>query len=114
MINAKEELISKLKEVKYVYNDVIICASIYFGAAASISNGESRFELIERFNQHEFDSFLDGLDFEYDNGYGVQNLYGTIWLTNGAWLEREEYDGAECWRYLKCPELPIKISKLNF
>jgi hypothetical protein len=113
MINAKQELIRKLKEVKYVHNEVIICASIYFGATASIINGENGFELIERFNQDEFDSFLDSLDFEYDNGYGVQNLYGTIWLTNGAWLERDEYDGAECWRHVRCPELPSKRNKLN-
>jgi hypothetical protein len=98
MISAKEELVRKLKEVKYMHNEVIYCASIYFSGRT--------FELNEGYSVDEFKLFLDSIDFEYDNGYGVQNLYGTVWLTNRTWLEREEYDGAEGWRFYKCPELP--------
>jgi len=46
------------------------------------------------------------LDVEYDNGFGSQELFGTIWYADGTWSSREEYDGSEYWGYHKCPELP--------
>lgn len=109
MINAKEELIKKLKEVKYMHNEIIVCANIYFN--------KRTFELTEGYENYKEDTlrwFLDSIDFEYDNGFGSQNLFGCVWLTNGAWLERDEYDGAEEWRFYKCPELPSKRIVSNF
>jgi len=50
---------------------------------------------------------LPNLDFDYDDGYGGQKLYGNIWYTDGTWSERGEYDGAEWWVYKKCPTCPI-------
>lgn len=51
---------------------------------------------------------LDKLDFDYDAGYGVQELYGTIYCkdsnNNPVWLTREEYDGSEWWRINTIPE----------
>jgi hypothetical protein len=46
------------------------------------------------------------LDFNYDNGYGGQELYGTIWYVDGTWSERGEYDGSEWWDYREVPEVP--------
>ena len=43
------------------------------------------------------------LDFEYDSGYGTQHLYGTVWLSDGTWFERREYDGSERWMHVKPP-----------
>jgi len=57
------------------------------------------------YSQAEYESFLNALDFEYDNGYGQQELEGTIWFVDG-WAERAEYDGAEWWAHRKCPQLP--------
>lgn len=48
--------------------------------------------------------FLNALAFDYNNGYGLQVVYGTIMLKNGAWLEREEYDGSEWWEYRSVPQ----------
>ena len=48
--------------------------------------------------------FLEGLaSIEYDNGYGGQELFGTIVYKDGTWLERGEYDGSEWWEYRKLP-----------
>lgn len=50
--------------------------------------------------------FLNTLAFDYNDGYGCQVVYGTIMLKNGAWLEREEYDGSEWWQYRSVPQYP--------
>ena len=42
---------------------------------------------------------LPWLDFEYDDGYGDQELFGNIWYADGTWSDRGEYDGAEWWEY---------------
>lgn len=39
----------------------------------------------------------------YDSGYGTQYVYGFIVFTDGTWLERSEYDGAEWWDSKRCP-----------
>ena len=43
---------------------------------------------------------------EYDNGFGGQRFFGTIWYADGTWSTRGEYDGSEWWEYNKCPPLP--------
>lgn len=40
---------------------------------------------------------------DYDNGYGGQELFGTIVFKDGTWLERGEYDGSEWWEHRKHP-----------
>lgn len=109
MINAKEELLEVLSDIKKKYNAEVLCASIYFGSAASISLGEERFELKQGYTNEEFDFFLSRLDFEYHNGYGIQSLFGKVWMTNGVWLDRGEYDGSEWWEDYKYPELPTDV-----
>ena len=51
-------------------------------------------------------SFLESLDYTYDAGYGGQELFGTIWLKDGSWYSRGEYDGAEWWEHNKLPQIP--------
>lgn len=109
MINAKEELLEILNHVKKMHGADVLCASIHFGSAASVSLGENRFELKKGYTDEEFAYFLSSLDFEYKNGYGTQNLFGKVWLTNGVWLDRGEYDGSEWWEHYKYPELPADV-----
>lgn len=63
--------------------------------------------LIElRSNRDEQDEFFfleDLASINYDNGYGGQELFGTIVLKDGTWLERGEYDGSEWWEHRKLP-----------
>lgn len=56
-------------------------------------------------SQLDFAEFLKKLDYEYDSGYGGQNLYGTIWYEDGTWSSRGEYDGSEWWEFNQCPEI---------
>ena len=56
---------------------------------------------------------LATLDFEYDNGYGSQELFGEIIFKDGSWLERGEYDGSEWWSYKKASSKKSIKSKLD-
>jgi hypothetical protein len=89
-MNAKEELITHIssREVEYVYVERKITYDKY--------------ESIEG----KLDDVLVKLDFEYDNGYGGQELTGAIWYTDGTWSERGEYDGSEWWEHKERPPLP--------
>lgn len=53
----------------------------------------------------EYAAFLDALNFEYDNSYGYQHIYGVVWFADGTWLDREEYDGAEWWSHRVVPDI---------
>ena len=57
----------------------------------------------------EYKEFLNKLDFTYDDGYGEQLLFGTIWLDNNTWLERGEYDGSEWWEAKYRPDIPSRL-----
>lgn len=46
--------------------------------------------------------FLKKID--YDSGYGSQRLFGFVCFKDKTWLEREEYDGSECWSYKQYPK----------
>lgn len=58
------------------------------------------------YTQEEYNNFLNELDFEYDESWGHQFIYGTIWLKDGMWIERGEYDGSEWWKLVEHPEIP--------
>lgn len=51
---------------------------------------------------------LDDLDFEYDSGYGIQTLFGTVYCKdsngNPVWLTRAGYDCSEWWTINTIPE----------
>lgn len=47
---------------------------------------------------------LPKLAFDYDSGYGGQELFGFIWYTDGTWSDRGEYDGAEWWQHQQVPD----------
>jgi hypothetical protein len=90
-MNARKELlnhISKHAEVKYVR---VIRFHDY--------NIRETFE-------GTLDEVLPKLDFDYDSGYGTQELEGTIWYSDGTWSDRREYDGSEWWEHHECPPLP--------
>ena len=49
-----------------------------------------------------FEEFAKVSDFEYDNGFGQQEIppYIIVYFKDGSYLEREEYDGAEWWTWV--------------
>lgn len=105
-MNAKEELLTMLGYVKRKYNAEILCAVIDFGDKA--------INLNQGYDAEEFNEFLNNLDFNYNNGFGGQLLFGKVWLTNNVWLDRGEYDGSEWWEHYKYPEIPDDVKATKF
>ncbi len=104
MTNAKEELIQYLVSLEAK----IKCAKISYGQ--EWSDNQREFVLKLGASDREVESFFESLNFEYDDVFGVQNLFGTIWLEkDNTWLSRREYDGAEWWEYNECPEIPMEM-----
>jgi len=93
MTNAKEELEEELKEVNKTIED-IKAIIVLFGYASD------KREILK--TSDKLDS-LDILDFDYDEGYGGQELFGTVLFNDGSWLTRGEYDGSEWWDYNRMP-----------
>lgn len=89
-MNAKEELLKHIgdREVKYV--------------RVIRDNYRKKMVVLEG----TLDEVLPMLDFKYDNGYGSQELEGTVWYSDGTWSERGGYDGSEWWGHRECPPLP--------
>jgi len=102
MINAKEELLKILMFKKPV------CAYITH-VPFDEKYGPISFALKKGYSQEDWEQFLTQLDFEYDNGYGTQELFGTIWMSNEVWLDRHEYDGSEYWEWQAIPEIPEEL-----
>jgi len=99
-MNVKDELITSIGDRK------VICASISHETSFPVSlSGPPRFfKLKVGYTDEEFAVFLNNLDFEYYSGFGGQELYGTVWLDNEAWLTRGEYDGSEWWDFNEYPQ----------
>ena len=57
----------------------------------------------------EYQSFLASLNFNYDEGSGCEELYGTIWFNDGTWATRGEYGDSEWWEHHECPEIPSEL-----
>lgn len=108
MINALEELLSILERNKCT----IKCATIRSGRDWWEEAEKRDNNLKEGHTPEEYQDFLHKLDYEYDNGYGGQELYGTIWLMKpNTWLTRGEYDGSEWWEYNECPAVPEELRR---
>ncbi len=99
IMNAKQEFINA---VGYKY---LKCAFIQY-APSFYDEVERSFSLPINYTAEQYSRFLESLDFEYDNGYGSQELFGNIWFDDGTWSDRYEYDGSEMWDYHNCPAIP--------
>jgi hypothetical protein len=78
------------------------------GNPITVKRSWAQTELKEH-SDSEFDEWLLKMnEFNYHRGYGAQELFGTIWLRNGLWMTRGEYDGSEWWDLHKRPPLPKK------
>ena len=78
----------------------------WFANPISPSKGKSLVNLKLGFSEHDFEEFLKKLDFEYDNGFGCQIIFGVLWCTDSTWYERNGYDGSERWVLKQRPEIP--------
>lgn len=101
MANAKQEFLAHTEGTPKVK-----CAVIRdFDDSFDFECGKEIF-LKKGYTDEDLAAFLREIDFDYDNGFGGQELYGCIWYEGGTWSERGEYDGLEWWVYQSCPKLP--------
>lgn len=105
-MNARTELLNEVQDA----NSTIKCAELEDVYYASETEGK-KFLLKEGYSNEDLRRFYEEIDFEYDSGYGAQELGGTVWFNDGTWLERGEYDGSEWWEHKKLPEIPNYLSK---
>jgi len=100
-MNCKEEFLSE------IYGRELLCAAIRYHKYDYTK--EKTVLLPVGFTVVDYERFLKEVDFEYDNGWGSQEVFGIIWYTNGLWSERGEYDGSEWWVYKTCPQIPKEL-----
>ena len=98
MVNAKLELLEAIKGIE------VFAATIYHSSRGT-------FLLKQHHSYNNWLRFLEQLDFDYDEGYGGQELEGTVWLLDRTWLERREYDGSEWWEHKVLPPLPKELTE---
>jgi hypothetical protein len=103
MQNAKTELLEALQN-----RPKLKCAIIRVGYSYGDKEKPS-YKLKTGYSKTDLETFLNSLDFEYNSGYGGQELYGGLWLKDGTWFDRGEYDGSEWWQYQVCPDIPADI-----
>lgn len=105
MRNAKGEFLN------HISNRGILCAQIQKGD--DYGDDVMTFNLTTGWTNEDWNQFLSDLDFEYDSGYGGQELFGTIWYVDGTWSDRGEYDGSEWWQHHVCPDIPTELNRVD-
>lgn len=128
MTNAKKEFIDRIANLGKKIKCAIVVKSRYedgaylvdnngkvnskavFNALAGTLKDELNIEAVallqEGYAEDEFNEFLDALDYDYDSGYGTQEVFGAVWMEDGSWWTRSEYDGAERWKRNVLPAIP--------
>jgi len=105
MINAKQEFLDHTSE-HCTNGRTVRCAEI------KLYNAKNKVESIlpVGYTPEDLEIFLKEIDFEYDSGCGLQELYGTIWYSDGlSWSQRGEYDGSEWYEFMERPEIPLEL-----
>ena len=103
-MNAREEFI------RHIGTRKVLCAQIQHGEDYGYDD-QKVFNLTTGSTEEDRTQFLNDIDFEYDSGYGGQNLFGTIWYEDGTWSERGEYDGSEWWDHRERPQIPEELDR---
>lgn len=113
LTNAREEFEEELKptivlgeEETTVETLEVLCAWVAFRNDHYSYEEEDKIYLKKGYTPGEYEEFLTKIDKNYDSGYGTQELFGHIWLTNGEWINRHEYDGSEHWEHVSSPDIP--------
>lgn len=101
-MNAREEL----EAILTINNVTLKCALIKCHSGYDV---DGEFNLYVGHTDKVLELWLESLDFNYDSGYGGQELFGTLWFTDGTWAMRSEYDGSEWWEYQKLPDIPDEL-----
>lgn len=108
MKNAKKELVRSLDDITKRYSVSVKCAWITHQDYSETDIVHDH--LLIGFSNIEFTDFMEKLDFDYDDGFGGQELFGQVWFDDDSWMERGEYDGSEWWEYKRSPEIPAYLN----
>jgi len=102
--NARDEFVEHIKAVRLKIKAVLIFKE------DNCNDDATTYAFLKiGYRQEDFNGFLNRMDFEYDSGYGGQELYGTIWYEDGTWSSRGEYDGSEWWEHNSVPIIPEEL-----
>lgn len=113
MPNVKNEILEIVNE-KEILCAIITESILNSGLSPNESTGKlDGICLKEGYSGQDFQDFLSQLDYEYHNGYGRYAIGGTIWLKDGSWIERCEYDGETEWVERKLPSIPPQLRSIN-
>ena len=103
MTNAKAEFRAALPAGACIIAAVVEHRPVWQGDVKTI-------QLPKGHTAAQLEAFIDALNFNYDSGYGLQELYGTVWLADGSWLTRREHDGCEWWEHQFPPPIPPELA----
>ena len=103
MANCRDEFIEE------IYGKDVLCAYIYSEKTCWGEDRDKKAFLRLGFTESDFNQFLESLNYDYDAGYGGQEVFGTIWYKDGTWSERGEYDGSEWWEHKSVPSIPDSL-----
>lgn len=93
-----------------VQGEEVLCAIIYHGDPEWIEDAADTAALLKKgYSPEDFADFLNKIGYNYDSGFGGQEVFGTIWYRDGTWSERGEYDGSEWWVHKVCPDIPEEL-----
>lgn len=116
LTNARDELLEVLQS-HGVALDEILCAMVGHEVETEEPDPETGSYFVTLHTQlplgHDAatrDAFFESLNFEYYAGYGAQTVFGTVWLTQHRWVERNEYDGSEWWEFRSFPPIPERLN----
>jgi hypothetical protein len=116
-MNAKEELLGKIEQItRWLDGTQIRCATITHEPYGYWNDEDYKPKphiLKLSHTPVELAEFLNSLDFDYDSGYGSQQLFGTVWFTNDIWMDRHEYDGSENWDIHRYPGIPHELHNIH-
>lgn len=98
-MNAKEEFLRFILEAGSKVNSVVIWQEDW-----NTDEPTDKWVLKEGWDEEEYATFLNSLNFDYDAGFGTQELFGYIWFDDGSWGDRHVYDGSEYWIHREIPK----------
>ena len=109
MSNFKKEFLEHVKDLEPKIKCVVFEYQKRYFKDRHGYNEKIKLNLFPNYSQEDYEYFLETLNFNYDSGYGTQEIFGFIWFVSGTFSERNEYDGSEWFEYVKTPEIPVDV-----
>lgn len=103
MANCKDDFLEETK------GKTVLCSVVTYGRDYWDGEQKKRAILPIGYTESGMLNFLEAINYQYDSGFGGQEVYGTIWYADGTWSERGEYDGSEWWEHKSFPAIPEEL-----